>query len=326
MNGDKYPQFRGFQPRSRPENFYSYRGRGRGRGGRPGSAYPRPYGYQEQYTRSGNNHGGYHQGTGYNGLPYENPQGRSASYHGFGPQQGYEERAWNRDANSRYGSYNSGEQGMGMGSARGDVNNTTDSSAAASVSATRVDGAGAGNAYSARPTNDYHSYSNGNANGNQNAYYSYEHNYQSQNQNQSQNQPHQHQHQPYQQRQYQYPKYQQLHQQPQQTSQIPHIQTSVQQTPSPLTHSEKTPQPTADQQRLFAEKHWLDRIHVEGSARKELSALFDQLDKSNSELGQIEVKKLSIELEVMKLDRFAHTEQQRAGLSEDILEEMKMEM
>lgn len=74
----------------------------------------------------------------------------------------------------------------------------------------------------------------------------------------------------------------------------------------------------------LSEKHWIERLHVEGDDKKSLSGLFDELDKVNNRLDQVTIRRLDLEVEVMKLNRFSKTGEERCKMSEEQLESMNL--
>lgn len=74
----------------------------------------------------------------------------------------------------------------------------------------------------------------------------------------------------------------------------------------------------------LSEKHWIERIHIEGDDQKALSALFDELDKVNSKLDQATIRRMDVEVEVLKLDRFSKMGEERCKMAEDQLESMNL--
>lgn len=82
--------------------------------------------------------------------------------------------------------------------------------------------------------------------------------------------------------------------------------------------------PTSEEPLDLSEKHWIERLHVEGDFKRSLGELFDDLDKVNVRLDQVALRRLDVEVEVMKLERFSRTGEARCKLAEDQLEAMNL--
>lgn len=67
-------------------------------------------------------------------------------------------------------------------------------------------------------------------------------------------------------------------------------------------------------------------MHIAGKERQTISALFGELAHVNRKLDSVALKRLDVEVETLKLDRFASTGEQRLRMAEDQLERMNLDM
>lgn len=76
----------------------------------------------------------------------------------------------------------------------------------------------------------------------------------------------------------------------------------------------------------FKEKHWIERIHVSGDAKKSISKCFDELDSANDRLLDIGARRIELEIAINRYNRALKAEEERVRIGEEKLESMNLDI
>lgn len=74
----------------------------------------------------------------------------------------------------------------------------------------------------------------------------------------------------------------------------------------------------------FKEKHWINRIHVQGELKQNLIKCFDELDSINSNLLDVGARRVELEMDINRYNRILKGEDDRIRLAEEQLESMNL--